>query len=271
MPKLPLTVGHFPSVPWIPNYTGTETWPVSLLQCESSDVRRLAVRAQVDVTPMAAADWFELGDSWRRLGNWGISFREKADSVCLFSPRPIEELHLAEIAICKQTTSSVRILQALLKGKYGLGIGPWRRNVDVQDAFTPRLLIQNEAVEERNRKRFPFVYDLGREWHDWQHTPVVTAIWVYRAGTNPADVEVVQQLLADSMTRYRADPAAAIAAHRATYKWSPSVDEIVALHRNFEYDLKDEAFSRGLERMRALLPKQVEGFEVARHMDLASV
>jgi hypothetical protein len=43
----------------------------------------------------------------------------------------------------------------------------------------------------------------------------------------------------------------------------------VTLHRNFEYDLNDVAFSRGLERMRALLPKQVEGFEVARRQDLA--
>ncbi|WP_028601744.1 MqnA/MqnD/SBP family protein [Ottowia thiooxydans] len=264
MPKLPPTVGHFSSVPWIPYYTSPEVWPVSLLPCESSEVRQLATRGQVDITPMAVADWFELGDTWHRLGSWGISFRGKADSVCLFSPRPIEDLHLAEIAISKQTTSAVRILQALLKGKYGLGIGPWRCNVNVEDTTTPRLLIQNEAVEELGRKRFAYVYDLGREWHDWQSTPVVPAVWVYRAGTDPSKLELVQQLLADSVARYRSDPMAAVSAHRMAYEWAPSVEEVVALHGNFDYDLSDGDFTRGIERMRALLPRQVEGFEIAQ-------
>lgn len=266
MPKLPPIVGHFSSVPWIPNYTSPEAWPVSLLPCESSDVRQLATRAQVDITPMAVADWFELGDSWHRLGSWGIAFRDKADSVCLFSQRPIEELQMAEIAISRHTTSSVRILEALLKGKYGLAIGPWRRHVDVEDATTPRLLIQNEAVEERGRKRFAYIYDLGREWQEWQSTPVVTAVWAYRAGTDPSHVDLVQQLLADSMVRYRSDPMAAVAAHRRAYKWTSSAQEIVALHGNFEYDLSDDDFVRGIERMRALLPRQVEGFEVAQRL-----
>ncbi|MET4577397.1 MqnA/MqnD/SBP family protein [Ottowia thiooxydans] len=266
MPKLPTTVGHFSSVPWIPYYTSCEDWPVSLLPCESSDVRQLAARGQVDITPMAVADWFELGDSWHRLGSWGIAFRDKADSVCLFSQCPIEELHLAEIAISSLTTSSVRILEALLKGKYGLAIGPWRRHVEVDDATTPRLLIQNEAVEERGRKRFAYVYDLGREWQEWQGTPVVPAVWVYRAGTDPARLELMQKLLAGSMIRYRSDPMAAVAAHRHAYKWAPCAQEIVALHRNFEYDLSDDDFVRGIERMRALLPRQVEGFEVAQRL-----
>jgi chorismate dehydratase len=267
-PKPSLTVGHFGSVPWIPSYTGSDVWPVSLLQCESSGVRELALQGHVDITPMAVADWFDIGDSWRRLDNWGISFRDKADSVCLFSPRPIEDLHLAEIAICEQTTSSVRILEALLKGKYGLGIGPWRRNVNVHEATTPRLLIQNEAVEERARKRFSFVYDLGREWHEWQGTPVVTAVWVYHASTAPSDVEVMRRLLADAMARYRADPLAAVASHRARFGWTSSIDEIVALHRNFEYELQEEA-SRGLERMRAILPARVEGFDIAHRQSLS--
>jgi predicted solute-binding protein len=174
---------------------------------------------------------------------------------------------MAEIAICDQTTSSVRILQALLKGKYGLGIGPWRRNVNVHEATTPRLLIQDEAVEEGARKRFPYVYDLGREWHEWQGTPVVTAVWVYHASVDPSDVEAMRQLLADSMARYRADPLAAVTSHRNRFRWTSTIEEIVALHRNFEYELQEEA-SYGLDRMRAILPRRVEGFDIAHHQSL---
>lgn len=266
MPKPSPIVGHFSSVPWIPSYAASENWPVTLLPCESSDVRQVAARCQVDITPMAVADWFELGDEWHRLGSWGIAFRGKADSVCLFSPCPIEDLHLAEIAISRLTTSSVRILEALLKGKYGLGIGPWRRNVEVEDATTPRLLIQNEAVEERGRRRFAYVYDLGSEWHDWQSTPLVPAVWAYRAGTDPAKVELVKQLLGESIARYHTDPLGVVAAHRRIFKWTASVEEVLALHRNFEYDLSNDDFVRGIERMRALLPRQVQGFEVARRL-----
>lgn len=263
MSGFPLNIGHFCSVPWIPNYVGAEEWAVSLVGCESSGVRHLATSDAVDITPMSVVDWFALEGSWQRLGDWGISFREKAGSVCLFSQQPIETLDHAEIAICTETTTSVRILHALLKDKYKLRIGLWRRQVDLNDSVTPRLLIQNKAVEERARKRFQFVYDLGAEWFEWQGTPVIPAVWVYKTSVSPEHAAEFQQRLADAMALYRNDPEAAISKHRAKYQWSSSTEEICALHRNFEYELQGEFFTRGLERMRAVLPVHLDGLQPA--------
>jgi chorismate dehydratase len=256
---LNINVGHFQSVPWIPSYCLHETWPVNLVPCESSGVRQLANRNLVDFTPMASADWFALENKWTRLKNFGIAIRQRADSVLFFSQKPMAELDRAEVAVCGETANSVRVLQALMQRRYGLRIGRWTRSVDEQDDTTPRLLIQNQAVQERHRGRFDYVYDLGQEWFDWTGTPLVSAVWVHRAGAAPAAVEAIENLLFSALQRYRANPSAAISDHRRRHGWSMSVEEIQQLHTNFEYELGDAA-EEGLRRLRAEQPADVEGF-----------
>lgn len=257
--RLAINVGHFGSIPWIPAYCLPETWPVNLVPCESSGVRQLAERGMLDFTPMAAADWFAMEHKWKRLKNFGIAIRRQADSVLFFSQKPLAELDGADISICGETANSVRVLQALMRQRYGLRIGRWARDVDDNDATTPRLLIQNQAVEERAKRRFEYVYDLGTEWHDWTGTPLVSAIWVHRADADPAAIETMENLLSSSLQRYRADPVAAISDHRQLHGWSRPVSEIKQLHTNFEYELGDAA-EDGLERLRRTLPAQIEGF-----------
>lgn len=253
-------VGFFSSIPWIPCYTGRKGWDVSLVGCESSGVRDLALQGKLDVTPMATVDWFMFGGEWTRLKNWGIAILERADSVLFFSNTPIEELDDADVAICDQTSTSVRVLQAIMVKKYGLRIGRWRRNVDVLDSETPRLLIQNQAVEEAARNRFRFVYDLGTEWSSWQGTPIVSAVWVHRAGTDARTVAALDELLTNSIDRYRADPLAAIEAHRREFGWTVSAESVRALHTNFEYAL-GEAAERGIDRMCDILQERIVGFD----------
>jgi len=260
-PHLGLNIGFFPSSPWIPNYCDHESWPANLVRCESSGVRELVERGQLDVTPMAIPDLFELEGRWKRLANWGISYRGVAGSVVFFSNVPMSELDGADIDVCYETTTSVRVLQAIMKKKYGLRIGRWSRNLDVEDATTPRLLIQNQAVEERQRKRFRFEYDLGREWWEWIGTPIVSAVWAYRVDVDPAAVAAVKGLLSASMHRYRQDPSAAIRAREAREGLPASVRDIAELHRNFEYELGNEA-ELGIVRMRELLEPVIEGFKV---------
>lgn len=253
-------VGVFNSVPWIPLYQNRTQWGVPLVECESSGVRHLAITGQLDVTPMATVDWFVHGAKWSRLKNWGIAILERADSVLFFSNTPIEELDGSDVAICDQTSTSVRVLQAIMAKKYGLRIGRWRRNVDVRDSVTPRLLIQDQAVEERELNRFRYVYDLGTEWSSWQGTPIVSAVWVHRADLEAESVAMVDGLLASSLARYRADPLSAIEAHRREFNWPFSTESVRSLHANFEYQL-GEAAERGIDRMCDVLQERIEGFE----------
>lgn len=256
----PPRVGFFNSIPWIPCFTGRREWDVSLVSCESSGVRDLALQGKLDITPMATVDWFMFRGEWTRLKNWGIAILERADSVLFFSNTPIEELDDADVAICDQTSTSVRVLQAIMVKKYGLRIGRWRRNVDIFDSETPRLLIQNQAVEEAARNRFRFVYDLGTEWSSWQGTPIVSAVWVHRTGTDAQTVAALDELLTRSIDRYRADPVAAIEAHRREFGWTVSAESVRTLHANFEYEL-GEAAERGIDRMCDILQERIVGFD----------
>lgn len=252
-------VGRFPSLPWIPNYCGSAAWHADLLTCESSQVANLASAGRLDFSPMATVDWLRMSAGWNRVGAWGIAFRGQAGSVLFFSDRPMEELDGADIAVCDETTTSVRVLEAILTGKYGLRIGNWRRNVDVSDARTPRLLIQNQAVDESQRRRFPFVYDLGREWWSWQGTPIVSAVWVHRCDLDPMLVELQRRRLEDAMVIYRGDPLLAIQKHLASERLDHSAEAIRALHHNFEYELGAES-EVGIIRMREVLQQDVTGF-----------
>lgn len=253
------SVGHFPSIPWIPYYCNQSTSSWNLVRCESSGVRSLAAAGRLDFTPMATVDWFELKEDWQRIGGWGIAFKKVAGSVLLFSHRPISDLDAAPIAICDETTTSVRILQALLQKKYGLRIGRWRRNVDVNDGETPRLLIQNQAVEEVARGRFPYVADLGSEWWAWQGTPIVTAVWAGRADIPGDERAAFAAQLEGASRTYHEAPERAVKAHRETFGWSAEVESVVALHRNFDYLLGRDC-EAGIERMRQILPLEVAGF-----------
>lgn len=261
-------VGRFPSLPWIPNYCGASAWHADLLTCESSQVAGLTSAGRLDITPMATVDWLRSSGAWTRLGPWGIAFRGQAGSVLFFSDRPIEHLDGADIAVCDETTTSVRVLEAILVGKYGLRIGNWRRNVDVKDDRTPRLLIQNQAVEERQRRRFSYVYDLGQEWWSWQGTPIVSAVWVHRAEIDPMLVALQRQRLEDAMATYRANPLLAVEKHLAREQLQHSASSICELHENFEYELGAES-EAGITRMREVLKEKVTGFANAAAADAA--
>lgn len=250
-------VGHFPSIPWIPYYSRSEQWPAKLVISESSSVRPLTESHQTDITPMSCADWFQLGDQFERLDNFGIAFRGKAGSVLFFSNEPWENLSKTNFSICDETTNSVRVLHALVTQKYKLETGVWTRDVNVEDPDTPRLLIQNQAVEELERKRFKYVYDIGNEWWNWQGTPIISAVWVYRKGMDPRVVNQVRELLHTARAEFKASPRAFIARHKAEHKWPMSVDTIEKLLHNFEYELGEEA-ERGIRRMREVLPKEVD-------------
>lgn len=255
-PGAALRVGHFSSIPWIPLYAGSGDWPVQRVQCVSSGVRDLAERGRLDITPMATADWFDLHERWRRLAPWGLAYRQQAGSVLLFSQRPIEALDAADLAICGETTTSVRVLHALLTGRYGLRVGTWRRGVDPGDSETPRLLIQDQALEEAGRRRFRHVYDVGREWWAWQRTPIISALWVARSDLPAAETAQFEQYLHAAYRRYEADPVGTIAAHRRQFGWPAATGTVTALLANFEYRLGDEA-ERGIEVMRTLLPARL--------------
>ena len=115
-------------------------------------------------------------------------------SVKLFAKRPIEELGGCRVRMTAQSMTSVTLLRILLEERYGLR--PDYLNGSYEDSDEACLLIGDQALEENERCRFSFDYDLGSLWLEWQKLPFVFGAWIIsRSALRPG----LEQTLANYM------------------------------------------------------------------------
>lgn len=141
---------------------------------------------EVDAGPVPLVTAWEIEDRFSPLGDFCISTIDRAHSILFFSKRPFDQLDGAVIGVTNETSTSVRLLQALLT--HAWRVRPERlTRVDwpVNDAF---LLIGDEAlIHRRGVKDYPHVADLGEVWHKWTGLPFVFARWMVRTNLPDAD------------------------------------------------------------------------------------
>jgi len=128
--------------------------------------------------PMAVADWFAVRDRYDLLGDFGIACEGPAHSVLLFAKKPIDRLGGSRVGLTSESSTSVRLVRVLLERRYGCASIEFTRALGERD--DARLLIGDQALVAAGEGLggFPFVYDLGQEWHGWQALPFVFARWV---------------------------------------------------------------------------------------------
>lgn len=98
-------------------------------------------------------------------------------SVKLFSHFPIENLGGRNIRLTSQSRTSVALLRILLEMRYG--VSPFYcEGLSAEASDDACLLIGDLALEENARGRFPYSYDLGTLWQEWQGLPFVFGAWV---------------------------------------------------------------------------------------------
>ena len=138
-----------------------------------------AVEDAVDAGPVPLVTCWEIEELYEPLGDFCISTRDKARSILLYSKRPFDALDGAAVGITNETSTSVRLLKALLHHHYRVSPEKfvhldWPNN----DAF---LLIGDEAlIHRRGVKDYPHVADLGEVWNEWTGLPFVFAQWMVR-------------------------------------------------------------------------------------------
>jgi chorismate dehydratase len=102
----------------------------------------------------------------------------KAGSVLLHAQRPIEALTGARIGIPGEAATSFRLLQILLACKYQAQTVAYEALNDACDAL---LTVGHEGLRRRGGfPAYPYIYDLGEEWHQWTGLPFVFARWMVR-------------------------------------------------------------------------------------------
>lgn len=152
-------------------------------------------------------------------------------SVKLFSRYPIEELSGKSVRMTSQSETSVALLRIILEDRFSLK-PDYVCGGSVSPTDDACLLIGDQALEENERHRFAFGYDLGTLWQAWQGVPFVFGAWVISKSALVPEgrpiVERYMELTQKSIDKFREDKAHALDLWLAKYPVNlprPVVDE----------------------------------------------
>jgi chorismate dehydratase len=224
-------------------------WPIA----ESLPPRALGeavAEGRVDAGPLALADCLRLEGTVTRLP-FGIVGPTRAQSVLLFSDRPMAELGGRRIAVTGETATSVRLLRILLAFRYETAAPVL---VGLDEPADAVLLIGDAALRLLRQGPWPrrLCHDLGVEWTDWTGYPMVFAAWAVRLDAPAAARKGLESVLAAALDTGLAN-LPSIAARRRDLGLSP--DEITDYLKSFRYRIgpDDEKAIGEYRRLLALL------------------
>ncbi len=173
-------IGKIPYLNSVPFYEHFERDRFKILPVIPRRMGILCREGEVDAGPFSLMDFFSHQDHLE-LMDWCIANHREVLSVLLFSRRKWNDLRGAKIGISDGTATSVYLLKILLERKHQVKTTFQRLHAGVNDwsQFDGVLLIGDEALRGRKFgiEGFPLVYDLAKEWQDWQQLPFVFAVW----------------------------------------------------------------------------------------------
>ena len=188
-----MKVGRIPYLSCEPFYFEMERRGMALYDLGPKALADAVAKGEIDAGPVPLVDCFRLADDFRFLAGFCVATIRKAGSVLLHSKQPLETLAGARIGISGEAATSFRLLQVLLALKYQVQPAAYVTLADSYDAF---LLMGNEGLRQRGGHRdYPYIYDLGAEWHQWTGLPFVFARWLVRKDMDRKAVAVLEDAL----------------------------------------------------------------------------
>mgnify|MGYP003693884401 CR=1 FL=1 len=184
---------------------------------------------------------------------FGIATDHAAQSVFLFSHRPLRELGGAVIGITPETSTSVQLLRVLLALRYEVTPRAW---VGVDDPSDAVLLIGDAAIRAlTSGSAYASITDLGTEWTEWTGLPFVFARWGVSTRV-PAPERLALRAQLDRALDEGMAALPDIARARRDTGWSEA--EVQAYLRGFNYRLgasEDKAIAEFI-RLRAFITER---------------
>jgi aminodeoxyfutalosine synthase len=195
-------VGKIPYLNSIPFYAKMEKKQFRILPVVPRRMGILSAEGKIDAGPFSLMDYVRQEETLELMG-WCIATRDQVKSVMLFSKGGWRDLQGKRIGITDDTATSVQLLKVLLEKKYGVSAEFERLHGGVNEysRYDAVLLIGDEALR-RNKyglDGFELVYDLAREWYDWQKLPFVFAVWAVRKSLPAATKVQLSGILAHSL------------------------------------------------------------------------
>ena len=186
-----------------PFYFGLDRERFELHPLTPSAMTQAASENKLDTGPVSLVGYFQLEDILVPVSDFCIAVTETAQSVLLFSKKPIQELEGGIFGITDETTTSVQLLRVLLHHRYNLKPKAFVSLKEEYDAF---LLIGDNALRQREPQApYSYRYDLGQEWHSWTGYPFVFCQWVMRKDLPEGAQQELQENLQNSLDQGRAN------------------------------------------------------------------
>ncbi|HTR80908.1 MAG TPA: aminofutalosine synthase MqnE [Bacteroidota bacterium] len=200
-------VGKIPYLNSVPFYAGFEKRRFKILPVAPRRMGELSTKGYIDAGIFSLMDYFAEEEKLD-LMNYGIATRDQVKSVMLFSKEGWAGLEGKRIGVTDDTATSIRLLQVLLRLKYDVRASFVRMHSGVNDysGFDAVLLIGDEALR-RNKFGLPgfeLVFDLAREWYEWQKLPFVFAAWAAKKSLPAETKSELQSLLDTALDRNEA-------------------------------------------------------------------
>jgi chorismate dehydratase len=188
-----MRVGRVPYLHSEPFYFDMARRGIELYEMVPSALVSGAEHGEIDAGPIPLATSFRLEDRFQPVAGFCVASVKRAGSMCLYSTRPIADLHGAHIGVTDEASNAPRLLQVLLRLRYGVQPAAY---VPLQTSHDAYLLIGNQALRQRvGKPGFHHIYDLGEEWHAWTGLPCVLSRWMVRKDVAPKDKALLEDTL----------------------------------------------------------------------------
>jgi chorismate dehydratase len=221
--------------------TGMTPLPFPLVEGIPSELNRLLSRGDIEVSPSSSIEFARNTDRYLVLPGLSITSRTQVRSIILQSRFPMQDLNGRKIALTTASATSVELLRILLERRDGLhpAYTTFRQGID--DPFgsvDAMLFIGDLALKAQPTSDYPYLFDLGSEWHGFTGLPFVFALWQvnYKKGIDK-DLGKLYDILMQSKRFGLSNIPELAAAHAG--RFGLPVGLLTEYWNSFSYDLTE--------------------------------
>lgn len=147
---------------------------VSFVEDHPSELVKLLRRGQLEAGIVSSLEYLNHPEDYRLVRGLSISSAKRACSVLILSSKPLEKVNSVYLSPASLTSRALALY--LIRRVYKRE-PEWLEERGRAEAL---MLIGDEAIEERLRGKWQYVYDLGEEWFRLYGLPFVFALFLVR-------------------------------------------------------------------------------------------
>ncbi|MGE5403558.1 MAG: menaquinone biosynthetic enzyme MqnA/MqnD family protein [Candidatus Saccharibacteria bacterium] len=171
---------------------------IDLIKGTPSDLNRMLREGQLDMAPISSIEYARHHKDLILMPDISISAETEVMSILLVSKIPINELGGKRVALTNTSATSQVLTKIILGRKYGLEVEYFESPPELRSMLLEAdaaLLIGDPALRAHyTMEEKLYIYDLVREWHEYNGHSMVFAVWAINREYAEKNVEMVDKI-----------------------------------------------------------------------------